>query len=266
MEELLRQAMDGHDANALAHLIELAKRKDIDVALVARAEARLQELKSVQEARATAAAALRQADTVDGLETALAIAAEAGLGDDAMRDARGRLCQLLSTTIEAAAVDEPALQAALDAANRPELEAHRRGSRELEAVMSVGGMRLAELKAELARRRERQAAGVGKPQMPSQYMCPITHEPMRDPVAAADGFTYERTNIEQWLRGHGTSPMTNKALPGRNLVPNTTLRSLIMEFPEAEHKRLMAVHEQLGALCQPPTLKRQRTVGEQIAI
>ena len=32
------------------------------------------------------------------------------------------------------------------------------------------------------------------------FLCPITHDVMVDPVVAADGETYERAAIEQWIR------------------------------------------------------------------
>lgn len=49
---------------------------------------------------------------------------------------------------------------------------------------------------------------------------------MLDPVIAADGFSYERAAIQDWLtRGRGTSPMTGEVLPHRTLVPNFALRS-----------------------------------------
>jgi hypothetical protein len=39
------------------------------------------------------------------------------------------------------------------------------------------------------------------PGLLSELMCPITQEPMRDPVVAADGHTYERSAIEGGLIG-----------------------------------------------------------------
>jgi hypothetical protein len=46
--------------------------------------------------------------------------------------------------------------------------------------------------------------------IPEVFVCPITMEVMRDPVIAADGHTYEREAIENWLRrGHRTSPQIN---------------------------------------------------------
>lgn len=56
--------------------------------------------------------------------------------------------------------------------------------------------------------------------------CPITCELYRDPVVAADGHTYERTAIEEWLLSHDTSPLTGAALSNRTLTPNTLVRSL----------------------------------------
>jgi len=52
---------------------------------------------------------------------------------------------------------------------------------------------------------------------------------MRDPVIAADGYTYERSAIEAWLRKKQSSPMTNAPLEHLNLIPNHSLRSTIME-------------------------------------
>ena len=46
----------------------------------------------------------------------------------------------------------------------------------------------------------------------------------------ADGFTYERSAIEQWLETHNTSPKTGIELESKQLVPNSSLRSLIQDF------------------------------------
>jgi hypothetical protein len=57
--------------------------------------------------------------------------------------------------------------------------------------------------------------------------CPITLEVMTDPVIAADGITYERTAIEDWLRTHNTSPLTNTPLTSKSLTPNLVVRGII---------------------------------------
>ncbi|XP_006661003.1 U-box domain-containing protein 33-like isoform X2 [Oryza brachyantha] len=67
--------------------------------------------------------------------------------------------------------------------------------------------------------------------VPSYFICPIQQDVMRDPLIAADGFTYEADAIREWLdSGHCTSPMTNLDLPHRDLLPNHALRSAIQEW------------------------------------
>jgi len=102
--------------------------------------------------------------------------------------------------------------------------------------------------------------------VPDQFMCSITAEIMTDPVitvcvmirtilrrgpalahtaspphrrctrprdlAQADGFTYERSAIEQWLKTHDISPATGVGLESKQLIPCHALRSLIREFSE----------------------------------
>ena len=63
----------------------------------------------------------------------------------------------------------------------------------------------------------------------AHFLCPITHEVMEDPVTAADGHTYDRFAIEEWLKTHRTSPMTNEVLSSQALVPNVALRRMILE-------------------------------------
>ena len=47
--------------------------------------------------------------------------------------------------------------------------------------------------------------------------CPISHEPMVDPVVTDDGHTYERANIERWFESHDTSPLTGARLASKRL-------------------------------------------------
>ncbi|XP_010053715.2 U-box domain-containing protein 33-like [Eucalyptus grandis] len=66
---------------------------------------------------------------------------------------------------------------------------------------------------------------------PEHFLCPISYEIMRDPHVAADGFTYEASEIRRWLNdGHDTSPMTNNPLSTLDLFPNQALRSMIQEW------------------------------------
>lgn len=71
--------------------------------------------------------------------------------------------------------------------------------------------------------------------VPQWLLCPITMEVMSDPVVAADGHTYERDAIAQWLRAPGNvrSPVTNQPLPGKVLITNHAMRSQIIDLMEA---------------------------------
>ena len=58
--------------------------------------------------------------------------------------------------------------------------------------------------------------------------CPISRELFEDPViCAGDGQTYERKEIEEWLKNKETSPFdTSKPLTSKTLIPNITVRKL----------------------------------------
>lgn len=68
--------------------------------------------------------------------------------------------------------------------------------------------------------------------------CPITHDLMSDPVIAADGHTYERAAIEEWLQTNATSPMTNEALPHLDLIPNYLVHAQLIDFKESQAHRV----------------------------
>ena len=64
---------------------------------------------------------------------------------------------------------------------------------------------------------------------PLRYICPIGYEVMVDPVVCADGHTYERSNIERWLKQSDRSPKTNLTLRNTELFPNLALKEAIEE-------------------------------------
>lgn len=91
--------------------------------------------------------------------------------------------------------------------------------------------------------------------IPHEFLCPITHEIMKEPVRCSgkgtissdhvhkssgivcdyssfpDGFTYERAAINEWfLCGKFTSPMTNESLRDASFLPNILLRNAIRAF------------------------------------
>ncbi|KAG2311606.1 hypothetical protein Bca52824_023163 [Brassica carinata] len=64
--------------------------------------------------------------------------------------------------------------------------------------------------------------------IPSVFICPISLEPMQDPVTLCTGQTYERSNIHKWFSlGHLTCPTTMQELWDDAVTPNRTLHHLI---------------------------------------
>ena len=52
-------------------------------------------------------------------------------------------------------------------------------------------------------------------------------EVMRDPVVAADGFTYEKEHIAKWMENCSLSPSTGLPLAHMCLTPNNALKTLL---------------------------------------
>ena len=50
---------------------------------------------------------------------------------------------------------------------------------------------------------------------------------MSDPVMAADGFTYERAAITDWLEQKETSPITGAVLANTTLTPNRAVKKIL---------------------------------------
>lgn len=64
-------------------------------------------------------------------------------------------------------------------------------------------------------------------QWPRHFICPLSGQIMGDPVMAADGHTYERGAIGDWLRLRDVSPVTGQPLSSAVLQPNYSLRQAI---------------------------------------
>jgi hypothetical protein len=94
--------------------------------------------------------------------------------------------------------------------------------RRLEQELEAARMREASLEQTLKQRSDA---------LSHLVICPITHEPMVDPVSAADGQTYERRAIEAWIK-KGTvpiSPLTGEPLEDLTLRPNFLAKALAQE-------------------------------------
>ncbi|CAI5470646.1 unnamed protein product [Closterium sp. Yama58-4] len=80
-----------------------------------------------------------------------------------------------------------------------------------------------------------------KKRIDSQFICPISKEIMKDPVVAADGFTYERQHITAWMASSSLSPATGQPLPHTCLTPNNVLKNLIASHNNARPYHVSAL-------------------------
>ncbi|GAB2226714.1 hypothetical protein Droror1_Dr00022533 [Drosera rotundifolia] len=70
-----------------------------------------------------------------------------------------------------------------------------------------------------------------EPMIPSNFICPISLDLMKDPVTISSGITYDRYSIETWLAaGNVTCPTTNQNLTSLEPTPNHTIRKMIQNW------------------------------------
>ena len=65
---------------------------------------------------------------------------------------------------------------------------------------------------------------------PQAFICPITLTIMTDPWSDADGNTYEKDAIFQWIEQHHSSPITRNPMSLDVLKPNRALKDLIQVY------------------------------------
>ena len=82
--------------------------------------------------------------------------------------------------------------------------------------------------------------------MPNNFICPITHKIIEDPVITCDGYSYERIAITHWLTIRRTNPVTNEPLVNINLIPNHSLRGSITDFKESIYAKKILELTQLA--------------------
>lgn len=72
--------------------------------------------------------------------------------------------------------------------------------------------------------------------VPDEFLCPITHDIMTDPVVDKNGQSYERKAITEWINTNGgiaDSPINhNFKLTIKDLIPNRALKSQIEAFKQ----------------------------------
>ena len=69
------------------------------------------------------------------------------------------------------------------------------------------------------------------------FICPLSKQIMRDPVIAFDGNTYERLDIEQYLKQKGMSPVTGEKAAHSTVIPNNAMKTQIELFLKANKQQ-----------------------------
>ncbi|KAG9150692.1 hypothetical protein Leryth_008165 [Lithospermum erythrorhizon] len=71
-------------------------------------------------------------------------------------------------------------------------------------------------------------------EFPHDFRCPISMEPMKEPVTISTGVTYERKNIEKWflIYKKNTCPATMQPIDSFEITPNYTLKRLINSWKD----------------------------------
>lgn len=80
----------------------------------------------------------------------------------------------------------------------------------------------------------------------NSFNCPITKKRFQDPVIGADGRTYERTAIIEWLKKYGTSPSTGKPMDAQSLKTNRIVTKILNELHTISKSPLSHYQFELG--------------------
>lgn len=62
--------------------------------------------------------------------------------------------------------------------------------------------------------------------------CPITEEPMTNPVLTPCGHTFEKVNIVAWIAKNSTCPTCRTVISSDQLIPNRALADAIARLPK----------------------------------
>lgn len=71
--------------------------------------------------------------------------------------------------------------------------------------------------------------------IPDEFLCPISHQIMIEPVSTTNLHHFDRSSIQPWLEAHGTCPLTRETMPkdiaGKYpLFPLPNLQKRIQDF------------------------------------
>lgn len=98
--------------------------------------------------------------------------------------------------------------------------------------------------------------------IPSNFICPLTLEIMKDPLISRHGQSYERRAIMEWIhQGNATCPMTRQPLRLSGLITNHALKAQIEQWKKQNNYKHHTKMESKNAASQAKdkTKKKKRS-------
>ncbi|KAF3931222.1 hypothetical protein ABW19_dt0209355 [Dactylella cylindrospora] len=81
---------------------------------------------------------------------------------------------------------------------------------------------------------DRRSSSISFEPLPTNLICPITHELFRDPVRASDGIIYDRQAINRWFESSEISPSTGLKVDSKRVRVHETTLSEVRKWVAAE--------------------------------
>ncbi|MEE2960747.1 MAG: U-box domain-containing protein, partial [Myxococcota bacterium] len=80
------------------------------------------------------------------------------------------------------------------------------------------------MKVSLIRRTDVHPEAVKRPALPNGLICPLSWEPLTDPVIAPNGLTYNADAIYPYVNEHGHLPTDNRPVTPSKIWPDQNMR------------------------------------------
>lgn len=71
-------------------------------------------------------------------------------------------------------------------------------------------------------------------QIPEDFLCPLTHDIMENPLMSKHGFSFERDAIIEWVDRQGTCPLSRQPLSLSGLIQNRLLKKQIQDWKASQ--------------------------------
>jgi len=104
---------------------------------------------------------------------------------------------------------------------------------------------------------------------PHYFCCSLSQQLMNDPVVLADGYSYDRRFIEQWLSTSDVSPVTRETLQTKYMYPNIAIKRAILAWAASQQQQNHVSGMNTGStslLPNPQQQQQQQHVQHQLQL